>query len=76
MRADALKDQALDLWMTRTRFAQALDLWMTRTRFAQALDVCMTRTRFAQALDVCMTRAVQLRRTILQATLMHAAQCG
>jgi hypothetical protein len=37
MRADALKDQALDLWMTR---------------------------------------AVELRRTILQATLMHAVQCG
>jgi hypothetical protein len=30
----------------------------------------------AQALDFYMTRTVQLRRTILQATLMHAVQCG
>jgi len=30
----------------------------------------------AQAMDLYMTPAVQLRRTILQATLMHAVQCG
>jgi len=30
----------------------------------------------AQALDFYMTRAVELRHTILQATLMHAVQCG